>query len=86
MEDVRPCTSVALIVLCFTPRVAQKYGYTALMRAIIQKNESAVTALLEHNANPEIKDKVPQDGAQCGDMEEDEYMSTMICVVAGSYV
>ena len=66
MEDGHPCTSVALTVLCFTPRVAQDDGYTALMHAIREKNESAVTALLKHNANPDFQDKVPQDGAQWG--------------------
>ena len=62
VEDVGPCICVALIVLCFTPRVVQK-GYTALMRAINKENEKMVTVLLEHNANPDIQDKVPQDGA-----------------------
>ena len=53
--DAHPCTSVALTVLCFTPRVAQYEGWTALMIAIEKKNESAVTALLKHNAKVDIQ-------------------------------
>ena len=56
MEDVHQCTCVALTVLCFAPRVTQDDGSTALMWATSKSNESATTALLEHNANVDIKD------------------------------
>ena len=60
MEDVYPFTCVALIVMSTTPRVVQRYKKTALMVAIWKKNDAMVTALLEHNANPDIQDKVRQ--------------------------
>ena len=57
VEDIHPCTCVALTVLCFTPRVVQ-WKRTALMYAILENNDAMVTALLEHNANVHIQDEV----------------------------
>ena len=39
---------------------------TALMIAIDHKNDAMATALLEHNANVDIQDRVRQGGPQCG--------------------
>ena len=65
MEDVHPFTCcVALVVISPTPRVVQMRK-TALMVAIENKNEAMVTALLDHNANPDIQDGVRQ-GPQSG--------------------
>ena len=60
MEDVHPFTCVALIVMSPTPRVVQDDKKTALMVAIEKKNDAMVTALLDHNANPDIQDEVRQ--------------------------
>ena len=63
MEDVHPFTCVALICISPTPRVVQAYKKTALMIAMAKKNDAMVTALLDHNADPDIQNKVRQ-GAQ----------------------
>ena len=65
VEDVHPFTCVALICISPTPRVVQRSEKTALMFAMEKKNDAMVTALLDHNANPDIQDKVRQ-GPQCG--------------------
>ena len=65
VEDIHPCTCVALTVLCFTPRVVQ-LKRTALIYAILEKNDAMMTALLEHNANVDIQDLVRQDGPHWG--------------------
>ena len=59
VEDVHLFTCVALMVISPTPRVL-KWKRTALMVAITKKNDAMVTALLEHNANPDIQDSVRQ--------------------------
>ena len=59
MEDVYPFTCVALIAMSPTPRVVQ-WKRTALMIAIEKKNDAMATALLDHNANLDIQDKVRQ--------------------------
>ena len=59
VEDVHPFTCVALIVISPTPRVVQ-FEDAALMFAIKKGNDAMVTALLDHNANPDIQDKVRQ--------------------------
>ena len=63
MEDVHPFTCVALTFISPTPRVMQRNKMTALMIAMEKKNNAMVTALLDHNADPNIQDKVRQ-GAQ----------------------
>ena len=63
MEDVHPFTCVALICIYPTPRVVQYSNVTALMIAMGKKNDAMVTALLDHNADPNIQDNVSQ-GAQ----------------------
>ena len=63
MEDVHPFTCVALIFISPTPRVVQRSKMTALMIAMAKKNDAMVTALLDHNADPNIEDRVRQ-GAQ----------------------
>ena len=63
MEDVHPFTCVALIVISPTVRVVQYYKITALILAMEKKNDVMVTALLDHNADPNIQDNVRQ-GAQ----------------------
>ena len=65
MEDVHPFTCVALICISPTPRVVQDENdkQTALIYAINKKNDAMVTALLDHNADPNIQNKVRQ-GAQ----------------------
>ena len=60
VQDVHPFTCVALIVMSPTPRVVQEEKMTALMLAIEKKNDAMVTALLDHNANPDLQDKVRQ--------------------------
>ena len=59
VEYVHPFTCVALIVMSPTPRVVQN-KWTALMYAVYKKNDAMVTALLDHNANPDIQDDVSQ--------------------------
>ena len=63
VEDVHPFTCVALIVIFPTPRVVQDEKKTALMLATEKKNDAMVTALLDHNADLNIQDRVRQ-GAQ----------------------
>ena len=63
VEDVHPFTCVALICISPTPRVVQDDNTTALMIAMENKNDAMVTALLDHNVDPNIQDKVRQ-GAQ----------------------
>ena len=66
VEDVHPFTCcVALIVISPTPRVVQKYKKTALMVAMEMKNDAMVTALLDHNADPDIQDTVRQGPQVC---------------------
>ena len=60
VEDVHPFTCVALIFIAPTPRVVQDDKKTALMIAMEKKNDAMVTALLDHNADPNIKDTVRQ--------------------------
>jgi len=60
VEDAHPFTCVALIVISPTPRVVQKEERTALMIAIERGNDAMVTALLDHNANPDLQDGVRQ--------------------------
>ena len=60
VEDVHPFTCVALIFISPTPRVVQYEKKTALMIAMNKKNDEMVTALLDHNADPDIQDKVRQ--------------------------
>ena len=60
VEDVHPFTCVALIFISPTPRVVQRYKKTALMIAMDKKNDAMVTALLDHNADPNIGDTVRQ--------------------------
>ena len=60
MEDVHPFTCVDLIVMSPTPRVVQEEEKTALMHAIEKENDAMVTALLDHNANPDLQDVVRQ--------------------------
>ena len=60
VQDVHPFTCVALTVIFPTPRVVQHDKKTALMVAIRKKNDAMVTALLDHNADPEIQDTVRQ--------------------------
>ena len=60
VEDVHPFTCcVALMVMSPTPRVVQ-WKRTALMFAIRNKNDAMVSTLLDHNANPDIQDRVRQ--------------------------
>ena len=63
VEDVHPFTCAALIFISPTPRVVQLGKKTALMAAMEKKNDAMVTALLDHNADLNIQDKVRQ-GAQ----------------------
>jgi len=63
VEDVHPFTCVALIFISPTPRVVQRYKKTPLMVAMEKKNDAMVTALLDHDADLDIQDKVRQ-GAQ----------------------
>ena len=63
VEDVHPFTCVALTFISPTPRVVQRYKWTALMVAMEKKNDAMVTALLDHNADPDVQDWVRQ-GAQ----------------------
>ena len=60
VEDVHPFTCVALIFISPTPRVVQDDNKTALMIAMEKKNDAMVTALLDHNADLDIQDKVRQ--------------------------
>ena len=61
VEDVHPFTCVALICIFPTPRVVQNYKKkTPLMIAMEKKNDAMVTALLDHNADPDIQDDVRQ--------------------------
>ena len=60
VEDVMPCTCVALTILHSKPRVAQN-GRAALMHAIGGKNDGIALVLLERKANPDTQDEVPQD-------------------------
>ena len=53
-------TCVTLIVISPTPRVMQGEEMTPLMVAIEKKNDAMVTALLDHNADPDIQDEVRQ--------------------------
>ena len=68
VEDVHRFTCVALICISPTPRVVQDNHddkKTALMIAMEKKNDAMVTALLDHNADPNIQDRVRQ-GPQRG--------------------
>ena len=61
VEDVHPFTCVALIFISPTPRVVQdNYKKTPLILAMGEKNDAMVTALLDHNADLDIQDKVRQ--------------------------
>ena len=40
--------------------VVMQYGNTALLLAVRYNRDAMVTALLEHKANPDLRDKVPQ--------------------------
>ena len=60
VEDVHPFTCVALICISPTPRVVQRLKKTPLMIAMEKKNDAMVTTLLDHNADPDIRDYVRQ--------------------------
>ena len=40
--------------------VVIQYGYTTLLLAVAYEHDAMVTALLEHKANVDLQDEVPQ--------------------------